>query len=52
MKVWEESLGNSVCHDAEVEMMRQMTAIIEREGDSYIALCPEPGHRKSRRKRV
>ena len=22
-------------------MTRQMTAIIEREGDSYIALCPE-----------
>ena len=22
-------------------MMRQMTAIIEREGDSYVALCPE-----------
>ncbi len=23
------------------EMMRQMTAIIEREGESYVALCPE-----------
>ncbi len=22
-------------------MTRQMTAIIEREGDSYVALCPE-----------
>ena len=22
-------------------MRRQMTAIIEREGDSYVALCPE-----------
>ncbi len=22
-------------------MMRQMTAIIEREGESYVALCPE-----------
>ena len=22
-------------------MMRQMTAIIEREGDTYVALCPE-----------
>ena len=22
-------------------MIRQMTAIIEREGDSYVALCPE-----------
>ena len=25
----------------ESEMTRQMTAIIEREGESYVALCPE-----------
>ena len=24
-----------------MEMIRQMTAIIEREGESYVALCPE-----------
>ena len=24
-----------------LELIRQMTAIIEREGDSYVALCPE-----------
>ncbi len=23
-------------------MRRQLTAIIEREGDGYVALCPEP----------
>jgi predicted RNase H-like HicB family nuclease len=25
----------------EVEMRRQLTAIIEREGNGYVALCPE-----------
>ena len=24
-----------------LKLIRQMTAIIEREGDSYVALCPE-----------
>ena len=33
-------------------MIRQMTAIIEREGESYVALCPRTGHCESRRKRV
>ena len=27
--------------DLEVRMIKQMTAIIEREGDGYFALCPE-----------
>ncbi len=30
------------CRDeAEVEMTKQLTAIIEREGDGYVAFCPE-----------
>ena len=41
IKAWEEGLGNSVCAIRRLEMIRQMTAIIEREGESYVALCPE-----------
>ena len=33
-------------------MIKQLTAIIEREGDGYFALCPESGHRESGRERV
>ena len=34
-------IQGQVTDDREVRMIRQMTAIIERDGDCYVALCPE-----------
>ena len=32
---------NRTSKNEEIRMVRQMTVVIEREGDGYIALCPE-----------
>ena len=33
--------GRFGCYHLAMESTRQLTAIIEREGDAYVALCPE-----------
>ena len=35
-------VGEVIIHNVEVDtMLKQLTAIIEREGDGYVSLCPE-----------
>jgi predicted RNase H-like HicB family nuclease len=36
-----ERLGSRVRYNRPMKTMRQLTAIIEREDDAYVALCPE-----------